>query len=75
MKMESKFRKIEYFKKSALDLTKFSEIAPEAMAEINKVSVDGTLVVRLGINSPVVIEAAAPLTLEGIRKVSTLKEE
>lgn len=69
--VEKKFRKIAYFKKSSLDMSKFT-IEPEAKAIIDGTPSEGNLVLRLRINSPVVIEAAAPLTPDGIKEITRL---
>lgn len=71
MESEKQFRKIGYFKKSNLDFTKF-RIEPKAKAVLDGIPEDGNIVVRVRINSPVVIEAVAPLTKEGIREITVL---
>lgn len=68
MENEKQFRKIAYFKKSNLDFTKFS-VEPKAKADLDAIPEDGNLIIKLRINSPAVIEAVAPLTKEGIKKI------
>lgn len=70
--MEKEFRKIGYFKKSNLNLSKFGEIKRDARSIIDSAKPDDCLVLRLKINSPVVIEAAELLTEEGIRRIAKI---
>ncbi|HIH11252.1 TPA: hypothetical protein HA241_03620 [Candidatus Woesearchaeota archaeon] len=68
---EEILRKIQYMKKSEISLTE-SNVSPEAKEVIALASSDEVLALRIKINSPVFIEAAAPLTKEGIREVCNL---
>jgi len=64
-------RKIQYLKKSEITLTE-SNATPEAKEVIAMANNDEVLALRIKINSPVFIEAAAHLTKEGIREVCNL---
>ncbi len=66
--MDKILRKIEYVKKENINLssTNVSVIARQVIESANNGEV---LVLRLRINSPVYVEAAAKLTPEGIREI------
>jgi hypothetical protein len=65
--MES-LNKIEYTKKGKLNLTA-ENASQQAIADIAGLADIDSVVLRVRINSPVFVEAAAPLTTEGIKKV------
>jgi len=65
MNMTEKFVKIEYMKKKDINLDS-ENASPKARAVIDKATDDENLILKIGINSPVYIEDAAPLTKEGI---------
>ena len=69
--METSLTKIEYTKKNKINLTgdNVSETAKKVIESAND---SDSLVLRVRINSPVFIEAAAPLTSEGIKSVCTI---
>ena len=67
--MVAEFRKIIYIKRKNIDLSSYKASA-EAMKAIDSVGFEDNLVLRLTINSPVFIEAAEPLTKEGIEKIT-----
>lgn len=69
--MEKTFRKVEYMIKEKIHLTD-DNATPEAKAVIEGAPPNSPLVLRVTINTPVFIEAAAPLTPEGIKEVSNL---
>ena len=69
--MEKSIRKIEYIKKSRIDLTQ-NNIAPEAKLKIEQAGENDILALRVRVNSPVFIEAAALLTAEGIKEVCSI---
>jgi hypothetical protein len=71
--MEKQLRKIEYVKKGKINLTS-ENVSEPARALIESVGSDENLVLRLRINSPVYIEAAAKLTPEGIKEVCSIGE-
>ena len=60
--------KIEYMKRNKINLTA-DNVTPEARGVIESAQDSDNLVLRVKINSPVFIEAAAPLTSEGIKSV------
>lgn len=66
--METIFRKIEYTKKNKINLTA-DNVSDEAREVIARAGEDESLVLRVRINTPVFIEAAAPLNSEGIQSV------
>ena len=66
--MDKSLTKIEYTKKNKINLTA-DNASPEAKSIIESVGDSDSLVLRVRINSPVFIEAAAPLTSEGIKSV------
>lgn len=68
-KNDAPLRRIVYFKKGDLNMDNFKGVSKEAQKVIEDASPEQSLVLRISINSPVRIEAAAPLTKEGIRKV------
>ncbi len=72
MDMANKFTKIEYMKKKDINFNE-ENTTPKAIAVINGVGEDENLILKISINSPVLIEDAAPLTKEGI--LSICKEE
>jgi len=72
MIMTTKFTKIEYMKKKEINFDD-SNTTPKAKAAIESVGAEDNLILKVSINSPVFIEAAAPLTPEGI--TSICKEE
>lgn len=61
-------KKIQYAKKKDITLTK-DNISCEARKIIECAKDEDVLALRIRINSPVFIEAAAPLTIEGIKEV------
>lgn len=65
MNMENKFTKIEYMKKKDINFNE-ENTTPKAIAVINGAEENDNLILRISINSPVLIEDAAPLTKEGI---------
>ena len=69
-----KLSKIEYTKKSKITLTA-DNVSQEARENIESAGRDDDLVLRVSINSPVFIEAAEPLTTEGIKKVCASRIE
>lgn len=71
-KMAEVFRKITYIKKKNIELTE-DNVSPEAKQIIERMGNEENLVLRIRVNSPVYIEAAAPLTQEGIKKVTEMK--
>ena len=70
--MEKIFRKIEYTKKSKINLTA-DNVSDEARAVIAGAGENESLVLRVRINTPVFIEAAAPLNSEGIKAVCSIE--
>lgn len=64
--------KIEYMKKRDINFNE-ENASQSAIAELKKHKEDDNLVVKISINSPVYIEAVAPLTKEGI--ISICKED
>lgn len=66
--MATEFKKIIYIKKKNIDLSAY-KASPAAMKAIESVGIEDNLVLRLKINSPVFIEAAEPLTKEGIDRI------
>ena len=66
--MENSLTKIEYVKKNKINLTA-DNASDEAKRGIHSDNDSDSLVLRVRINSPVFIEAAAPLTHEGIKSV------
>ena len=66
--MEASLRKIQYVKKRDITLTD-ENVSPEARTVIARAGDEDVLTLRIRINSPVYIEAAAPLTIEGIKEV------
>jgi len=68
----SDFRKIIYMKKKNIDLSQY-EASKDALSTIETAGLEENLVLRLKINSPVFIEAAAPLTKEGIETITSQK--
>ena len=71
--MEKQLRKIEYIKRNQINLTSENVSIP-ARDLINSVNNNENLVLRVRINSPVYIEAAAKLTSEGIKEVCSMAE-
>ena len=71
--MEKQLRKIEYIKRNQINLTSENVSIP-ARDLINSVDNNENLVLRVRINSPVYIEAAAKLTSEGIKEVCSMAE-
>lgn len=69
--MEKTLQRIEYTKKNKLNLTA-DNISDDARAKIARLGDEDNVVLRVRVNSPVFIEAAAPLTSEGIKEVCTL---
>ena len=69
--MEKILRKIEYTKKDKINLTA-DNVSDEARAVIDGAGESESLVLRVRINTPVFIEAAAPLNSEGIKSVCSL---
>ncbi len=69
--METKSMKIEYMKRKEINFDE-KNASSEAIAVIKKAGAEDNLVLKISINSPVYIEAAAPLTTEGI--ISICKE-
>jgi hypothetical protein len=70
--MEKIFRKIEYTKKSKINLTA-DNVSADARAVIDGAEANESLVLRVRINSPVYIEAAAALNSEGIKSVCSVE--
>lgn len=70
--MEKTFRKIEYTKKNKINLTA-DNVSDEAREIIARAGENDSLVLRVRINSPVFIEAAAPLNSEGIKTVCSIE--
>lgn len=68
IKMETSLTKIEYTKKNKINLTD-DNASPEAREVISSANDSDSLVLRVRINSPVFIEAAAPLTSKGIKSI------
>lgn len=66
--MDKKLTKIEYIKKGDVNLTA-DNVSQQAKSVIDEANNSDSLVLRVTINSPVYIEAAAPLTSEGIKSV------
>lgn len=66
--METSLTKIEYIKKNKINLTA-DNVSEPAKRVIDSANDSDSLVLRVRINSPVYIEAAAPLTSEGIKSV------
>lgn len=66
--MEKTFRKVEYTTKEKIHLTE-DNVSPEARAVIESALANTPLVLRVSINTPVFIEAAALLTSDGITEV------
>ncbi len=69
--MEKILRKIEYTKKDKINLTA-DNVSDEARAVIDGAGESESLVLRVRINTPVFIEAAAPLNSEGIKSVCSM---
>ena len=69
--MEKSLTKIEYTKKEKINLTA-DNVSQEAREIIESAGDSESLVLRVRINSPVFIEAAAPLTSEGITSVCSV---
>ena len=69
--MEKILRKIEYTKKEKINLTA-DNVSDEARAVIDGAGESESLVLRVRINTPVFIEAAAPLNSEGIKSVCSM---
>lgn len=70
--MEKIFRKIEYTKKNKVNLTS-DNVSEQARAVIAAAGENESLVLRVRINTPVFIEAAAPLNSEGIKAVCNMQ--
>ena len=68
MEKEKTFRKIEYMRKDAINLTG-SNASFNAKQIIESAKPEEVLALRITINSPVYIEAASKLTPEGIREI------
>ena len=71
--MAEEFRKINYMKKKNLKLTEHN-VSPDARKIIEQAGEEDSLVLRLKVNSQAYIEAAAPLTKEGIKEVAEAKK-
>ncbi len=71
--MEKSLTKIEYTKKDKISLTA-DNVTDEARRVIDSAGDSDSLVLRVTINSPVFIEAAAPLTSEGIKSVCSMSD-
>ncbi len=69
--MEKILRKIEYTKKEKINLTA-DNVSNEARAVIDGAGESESLVLRVRINTPVFIEAAAPLNSDGIKSVCSM---
>jgi len=69
--METQLRKIEYLKKNKINLT-LENVSESARSLIDSVDDNENLVLRVRINSPVYIEAAAKLTSKGIKEVCSI---
>ena len=67
-----KTTKIEYMKKKDVNFND-ENASQQAIAALNEARDNDNLVVKISINSPVYIEAVAPLTKEGI--LSICREE
>ncbi len=72
MIMTSKTTKIEYMKKKNINFNE-ENTTPKARAFLESAGEEDDLIVRISINSPVLIEDVAPLTKAGI--LSICKEE
>ena len=72
MKMEKKFTKVEYMKKSEINFDE-QNTSQKARAVIDSAGDNDKLILKVSINSPVFIEDAAPLTPEGM--LSICKED
>ena len=67
-------KKIQYMKKSEIQLSS-DNVAPDARKVIDNAQSNDVLALRIKINSPVYIEAAALLTKEGIKEVCKVPQD